>query len=335
MIPGGLFGARFMQLGTRTFWALIICLLFAGLLWIARGGGDSALDPSAAQAALSRSSCRDCHPEVWAQWEQSPHSRSWSDPNVQAAFQHFGFDRKCESCHAPQPVLVAGLSAPAELRDEDRDCGVDCLTCHQLPEGAGVAARRTLPDAPCRPVATPELTAGRMCGTCHDPIFKDWQASTYADEGKTCQGCHMPEDVQGRGKRSHLCSVSRDPERIRSSCRMQCRAEKEELMVSVTNHAAGHNYPGERHHRILLLQVVERDAADEIVLARQEVIKGITPLRRESASDRIRPGATFEARFPIAGRPLVADVRLLYKLFPWQSDREALVVHQAEVRLEK
>jgi hypothetical protein len=115
---------------------------------------------------------------------------------------------------------------------------------------------------------------------------------------------------------------------------MDCRVERDEVVVSVTNHAAGHNFPGERHHRVLLVQILERDAADQIVLARQEIIKGISPLRGETSADRIRAGQTHEVRFPIVQRPITADVRLLYKNFPWYSDRDALVVHQAELKVE-
>jgi len=92
--------------------------------------------------------------------------------------------------------------------------------------------------------------------------------------------------------------------------------------------------------------VVEQKPTGEIVLAQQAEIKKVTPFRGESSADMIRAGETFEARFPAVEPPLPfgdafpcltdgrAVVRLLYKTFPWLTDREALVVDRVEVKLE-
>jgi len=312
----------------------LICLLAAGLIGLGRWQRSHRKDAADTdEALLAERSCRECHAAVWREWEASFHSRAWSDPNVQAAFQHFGNDRQCQSCHAPLPVLVAGVEAPAELRREEPASGVNCLSCHAT-AGGGVAARRTIADAPCRPVERAELTDGRLCGVCHQSIHEDWRQSRYAAEGQTCQSCHMPDEPGRDGGRSHLCLGGHDPDSVRRGAAIECRREAEELVVSVRNHATGHNYPGERHHRLLQVQVIERDAAGQITLARQMLIKGITPFRGESLDDKIRPDETVEVRFPVVEASVAADVRLLYKLFPWHSDREALVVHQVELQLE-
>jgi hypothetical protein len=105
-------------------------------------------------------------------------------------------------------------------------------------------------------------------------------------------------------------------------------------VVSVTNHATGHNFPGERHNRQLYLQVIQRNAAGEITLAQQSMIKGITPFRGETSAEKIKVDETHEARFPVVSPPVTAEVQLLYKRFPWHPDREALIVHQESVPLE-
>lgn len=137
------------------------------------------------------------------------------------------------------------------------------------------------------------------------------------------------------GRRSHLYLGSRDPATVRSSATMECRQEGDQLAVAVTNHGAGHNFPGERHNRVLLIQVIQRARDGRITLSRQELIKGITPFRGERSSDQIRAGETYTARFPVVEPPVSAEVQLLYKQFPWYSDRQALVVHEAVVELEK
>jgi hypothetical protein len=250
---------------------------------------------------------------------------------VQASFQHFGYDRKCQTCHAPEPVFVTGLTKEVVLRNASLETGVDCLSCHATPDG-GVAAARTILTAPCRPTATAALTNGQSCAVCHVAIYKDWAESRYVSQGKTCQSCHMPAR-HGQAGSSHLCLGGHDDGLVRSGVRMQCQQEGNELVVRVTNHATGHNFPGERHNRLLLIQVLQRKAEGQITLARQSLIKGITPFRGESSAEKIRVDETFEARFPIVDPPIVAEVQLLYKRFPWLPDREALVVHREEVAI--
>lgn len=144
----------------------------------------------------------------------------------------------------------------------------------------------------------------------------------------------MPPVADRKAGRSHVCLGGHHAATIRSAARMDCRQEGDELIVSVTNHSTGHNFPGERHNRVLLLRVIERNEAGEIVLYREQRIKDITPFRGESSADKIRADETFAARFPVVEPPVTADVRLLYRAFPWySSDEKTLIVHQEKLRL--
>lgn len=316
----------------RIFLAALICLPLAWIAWLARSGPDL---PTTAGAlpVLSNQSCRECHADVWREWESSFHARAWSDANVQAAFRHFGFDRKCQSCHAPEPVYVTGLTATVALRASDPESGVNCLSCHALEGGSRVAAANTNHDAACRPVKTASLTSGEMCGVCHDAIFDDWNASRYRDEGKTCQSCHMQKSATRTGGVDHLCPGGHNDDLVKSGVRMTCERRDDELLISVTNHATGHNFPGERHNRILLLEMIQTSADGAVELAQQAEIKGITPFRGESSAEQIRVDQSFQRRFPVVETAATARVRLLYKRFPWHSDREALVVHEIQYSL--
>ncbi len=314
------------------------CVLAVGAL-VALGRWNPKQDgpapTSRVEAQRTNQDCRQCHATVWDEWQASHHAQSWTSPQVQAAFRHFGHDRQCESCHAPEPVTARGAEALVALRAEDRASGVNCLSCHALPGTDQVAAARTVPDAPCQPVAVPLLSESRQCGACHTAIFEDWSQSRYRTDGKSCQTCHMPAIADRPGGHSHACLGGHDDDLVRSGVRMSCEQHGDELVVSVVNHATGHNFPGERHNRVLLLQLIERNAAGEIVLGRQEIIKNITPFRGESSADQIQVDQVYEARFPVVEPPVTAEVQLLYKRFPWHADREALVVHQANITLEK
>jgi hypothetical protein len=315
-------------------------LLLAGLLVALTAGviimgqitsPQTAVAPRA--SALTNADCRQCHQSVWQEWESSGHARAWSSDTVQAMFQHFGFDRKCQSCHAPEPLLVTGIDQPPALRADDLASGVNCLSCHAMPDGQTVAAARDMPDAPCQPVGVPAMSSSQACAACHVAIHKDWAGSRYATEGKTCQACHMSTQAEGAKRKSHVCPGAYDDALVRSGARMECSVEGEELIVRVTNHATGHNFPGERHNRSLLVQVMLYDADGQITLARQELIKGVTPFRGETSAERLKIDETFLARFPLVAPSAVADVQLLYKRFPWHPDREALVVHRQEIKL--
>ena len=61
------------------------------------------------------------------------------------------------------------------------------------------------------------------------------------------------------------------------------------------------------------------------------MIKNITPFRGESSTEEIRAGNSVEVRFPVVEGAETGEVRLLYKRFPWITDREALIVHRQEV----
>jgi hypothetical protein len=312
-----------------------LCIgLLAGLVALSVSPPASDAPPVVAPGtAMTNADCRGCHQAVWDEWSGSLHAVSWTSPDVQAAFQHFGHDRKCESCHAPVPVFVSGLEKPVEFRADRREEGVGCLSCHLLPDGS-VAARSANLDAPCRPVATPELSASLQCGGCHTAIYEDWQQSNYAAQAKTCQTCHMPGQESRAGGFNHSCAGGLHADVLRSAATLDCEVQGQELVVTVRNTGTGHNFPGERHNRVLLVDLVETNAEDEIVLGQQQVIKHITPFRGESSAEQIRAGESSVLRFEIVERASLANVRLIYKRFPWLKDEDSVIVHQQEVNIE-
>jgi len=141
----------------------------------------------------------------------------------------------------------------------------------------------------------------------------------------------MPAVTERTGGFSHLVLGGHDDETVRAAARLTCQIEGNELVVTVTNQGAGHNFPGERHNRVLLVELFEYSSDGEIVLGRQHVIKDITPFRGESSTEEIRAGGNVTVRFPIVEGAHKGGVRLLYKRFPWIADRDALVVHRQEV----
>ena len=315
----------------RIIVAAVLGLLLAVFLGTAAIFRRPSLPSAAGAAILDNAACQRCHKQAWDEWASSMHARAWRDPAVQASFGTFGFDRKCQSCHAAEPTLAANGAEPI-LRTADLESGVNCVTCHQLSDG-GVAARRSIADAPCRPVESALLVSSASCAVCHIDSHKDWSQSSFALKHQECQTCHMPLLATEGARHSHACLGGHDEATVRSGVRSESVEEGDDIVVRVTNHATGHNFPGERHHRTLMVQMIERSADGSVLLSRQETIKGVTPFRAESSADKIRSGQTVEVRFPIVARPAEAEVTLIYKLFPWYTDREATVLSRERMEL--
>jgi hypothetical protein len=226
------------------------------------------------------------------------------------------------------------MDAVPVLRQTELDSGVNCLTCHWLPSGQ-VAARRTIAGAPCNPRESKILVSSSSCGVCHVDAQEDWALSELASQHKECHECHMPRAEEHSSRLSHKFLGGHDEATVRSGARMECDQEGDDIVVRVCNHATGHSFPGERNHRVLIVQVIERAPDGEVLLVQQETIKGSAPFRREISSDRIQCGQTVEVRFPVVRHPAVADVTLLYKLYPWCADHESLSVFQQRVELKE
>ncbi len=313
----------------RLFLATFCSGLFLVLLCMLGCSRQSGQPPLVGGDVDAQLSCKSCHVDQWKEWYASPHATAWNSDAIQAAFHNFGFSRKCQSCHAPEPVLVTGLKQPPVLREVSLTSGVNCLSCHGLGESAGVAALQDNPDVACRPVKVPAIASSRLCGVCHTPIFEDWAESRYAREGRTCTDCHMRNAIDG--KINHRCIDLLSSAGYQNSIEMKCFQDGEELIAEVTNRGVGHNFPGERHNRTLSVRVIQRDVNGEVQAAQKNLIKGITPFRGESTQDKIKVDETVQCRFPLVIAKGVAGVTLLWKRFPWLSDDEATVVAEVEV----
>src|SRR5690606_20775623 len=142
----------------------------------------------------SSQQCRECHAEVFAEWEGSQHAQAWVNPAVRMLSNDFA-NQDCIDCHAPRPVFVTGIGNRVLPREDRRVEGVDCIACHQLPASAGGGVAGTLddPTAACRPTIAKDLARPEHCAGCHNQHFTvdEWKASEYPERGEDCLSCHM------------------------------------------------------------------------------------------------------------------------------------------------
>ena len=351
--------------------ALIGVGLLAGLaaaLWWLPGerAGDGAIDAgpaTGAGVAASPNACAACHPAVVDEWRASMHAVAFTDPQVRAPGQADDFRKsECLPCHAAAPVFAAGIEAGSRVlaRGPRRHDGVDCLSCHGLPEG-GVAAARAGLDAACRPAFRQELSSQSLCAPCHDQhdTHQEWKASPAAAAGKSCIDCHMPRvlrDGEGeagapRSGRLHAVLGGRDREFALAGLRLSASPSDDgaTLQVALENTFAGHNLPTDSRNRALDLVVTlldergaelppieglgDRFPGGETGTAR---LRFRNPYRSSGdPSTQIHAGQSARLDVPLADGVRHALVELFYKLEPWIGDDQAYWSERLEVDLER
>ncbi|MHC4441723.1 MAG: multiheme c-type cytochrome [Planctomycetota bacterium] len=202
--------------------------------------------------------CGACHQAIHSCWQQSMHSRAFSNGVFQAAYraatETYSQERSrmCLSCHAPTVQETQDNTDQDPMLKE----GVTCDYCHSI-RGLDLDGPKKLVDltmgqtkygplkhaqSPIHEVVHSELhLSSKFCATCHEhrnqhgvailETYSEWKDSPYAKEGTQCQDCHMPL-IPGRlvalglkkksvGKLNlHDISGSHDLERIRQAVTM-------------------------------------------------------------------------------------------------------------------
>lgn len=300
----------------------------------------------AARAFTSSEQCRACHTEIYAEWENSWHAQSWSDPEVRALSNDFS-NADCIDCHAPRPVFETGIGVRVLPRNSRRGEGVDCIACHLLPEGhiSGglVAGTRDVPDAPCRPVAVRDLGSSAFCAVCHDQhdTTKQWAATEYATRGVNCVECHMPKRTEPGAKgRHHAMIGGHDIELVRKAVELRGKRDGARWVVEVENTGAGHHFPTEERSRAGDVFWRPLAAAGATPGPWRHAYRFRSPYHHESLPDTLLPAHEVRS-IPIEGEGAegAIEVALFYTLKPFWADpehpdpeREAKLVHRVELK---
>lgn len=269
----------------------------------------------------SIAACGGCHREVYEEWATTLHARAWTNPNARAATADFRKEQ-CRPCHSPQPVLLSGLDVPPRLRDFNHEDGVHCLSCHGLEDG--VAAARTVPDAPCRPRFEPRFLQAELCQPCHEPThqaFEEFRTSNAHAVGLRCVDCHMPPRGERPG-RDHGPRGGFDEAFVRRALGWSAELQEGSLRLELANRT-GHKFPGEIPSRSFVVRVEFPGAAGHeplrIVLRR--------PHRdEERADDRLLPDERRVLVFPVPAGAREARVTLLFLPLPLLPDEQGFVL---------
>src|SRR5262245_47484827 len=77
--------------------------------------------------------CASCHPDAYAEHEQSTHGRAFTDEEVRLATARFAH-QDCIICHTPRPIFETGVGQNPKRRYFDLEEGNTCMTCHFRPD---------------------------------------------------------------------------------------------------------------------------------------------------------------------------------------------------------
>ncbi len=326
----------------KTLRVVLALALLAGL--VAFGIALTSPEDGTGQESLAFTSseqCAACHSEIAREVAESWHGQAYTDPEALALTKNFQ-DEQCISCHAPAPVFRTGVGERVFERRENREAGVDCISCHLVPDG-GVAGLRGLTDAPCRPRLEPRLGAAVFCAGCHNQHWTvdEYMASSYA-KTHTCNDCHMPRSdrplAEGGPVRtrvaSHLFPGGHFPDLLRSAVTLDAVANGTVLTIRVSNTGAGHKVPTDSRHKSFNVYVTLADEEGNVLLRREEVAEYRLYYREQKRdSTQLSPGETRTHTFGLpAGQVGVAQVELVYCLKPPQKDDGTFtVVHRLDV----
>ena len=227
-------------------------------------------DFSPLESSLAPTSCAQCHPSQYEQWRSSLHSHTMSAGiRWQLQLADAGTAKSCLRCHAPMSEQLALLAQergwtrstarpPGYVPDNLHKQGLVCAACHVRSHTRyGPEANKPIEDSGVHGgfVEHTAFEDSRFCATCHqfaddgprlngklrEDTYSQWRGTRFAQEGKTCQACHMPE-------RRHLWKGIHDKEMTRSAITVRLDAKQNELGVlsaraDVTNSGAAHHLP--------------------------------------------------------------------------------------------
>ncbi len=149
--------------------------------------------------------CGDCHIDIYNEWVESLHSKSYTNEKFREATNNYEFEF-CLGCHVPETIFTplknsSADKAGAELlpltndeivpRSYNLKDGVDCQGCHLTVDCKLAGPHSGISP---HPIEKKELLykKSELCGKCHIDTFEEYLKYVDNDNDKTCQDCHMP-----------------------------------------------------------------------------------------------------------------------------------------------
>jgi HEAT repeat protein len=268
--------------------------------------------------------CAGCHPDIYAEHEQSTHGRAFTDEEVRLATARFAH-QDCIVCHTPRPIFETGVGQNPKRRHFGLEEGNTCMTCHWRPEYDYTAF---VGGAQCKDAFHPDVGTVEACASCHRNHGTPYQwekAPTGKATGRACMDCHMeeierPVAVGGpvREVRSHVFPGSRSVSQVKRAYGYEAKLDGNAVVVTVKNKGTGHNFPTELKQRSVESLVVVRDLEGNEVGRSRMVFRD--PYKRPYGLDlpvntQIPAGESRTHRVPLPVASGTVETTLFFKLY--------------------
>jgi hypothetical protein len=187
--------------------------------------------------------CKECHPQQYAEWSTSMHAYAGISPVFDAMAAKAYRDSAgevgtfCTGCHAPLGEIEGESGAlQANERSAESKEGVTCDYCHTAIAHDGIIGNNRLLHnteaakyGPFGGTLSKQHSSERsdfiqspeLCGSCHDVFaypgilieqaYSEYTLSPAAEDGQTCQDCHMSPEP-GRVAERAIGPIAIDPE---------------------------------------------------------------------------------------------------------------------------
>ncbi|HEX5054270.1 MAG TPA: multiheme c-type cytochrome [Planctomycetota bacterium] len=342
-----------MKFSTRIGIVATLLTTLGGIVaFLSSGGGGRSLAQTSVRWESS-SQCRDCHADVYAEWLGSHHQIAYTNPEVRALSDDFRKE-ECMDCHLPRPLAVTGFGKRPLPRRTHFDEGVGCISCHLGPDG-GIVGRNDRPEVPCKPQRSETFLAVDTCAACHNQhqTTDQWRASNYARIGTDCAACHMPEvqrlrqDKSARMGRKHVFTGCHDRAYLQTAARFVVAHDGGELVLSLQNVAAGHNFPTEERHRAVDMMYRFVTAGGAFVdgtgewhrayrfrMPYRDEAEPINPGNAPGENTQLPAGVTKAVKVPIPAGAAAVEARLWYRLTPFCGDDDPMSTLLDEQKVE-
>ena len=181
--------------------------------------------------------CRQCHIEIYYQWDQSWMSKAYDSPwdeieYFELAVAHSKKNPKfkpvadgCNGCHTPVAFMAGDAPPPRPSENSRANESVSCDVCHTITgynesalfnfsyyvnPGRTKYGSRGGNNSPAHDLVKTDIhKAAKFCANCHNEknpwgiwvksTYNEWLEGPYSKEGVQCHECHMPK---GEGRRA-------------------------------------------------------------------------------------------------------------------------------------
>jgi hypothetical protein len=281
------------SIGVR-FGFVFFALVAAPVLLAGPATAPSTLGPPGQMVPAER--CGTCHRDIYQFWKSSIHAQAADDWRYQDVVTRLkergtpGVDTLCPRCHAPAKLEMRDVRSEKKVSWE----GVTCDFCHSVrsirsdPERPFVLEVGSTKTGPLKNVVAAGhetlyadvFVSSALCAPCHQFVnakglellstYAEWQASSYAAKGSTCQSCHM-RSVTGNVVDPKVARVPNVPlnlhempgghslSELNRALQAQISAERRgdtvDVTVQVLNRGAGHRVPTGSPLRVITMVV--------------------------------------------------------------------------------